>query len=129
MSEIPSDVRAFMVANLDSVEALDVLLAMVRSRNRVSSATEISEVVGLEEERVDGFLAHFHLKGILEVEPGGNPGFRYKPAAPDLAAVIETLVVLHKKHRQLVLSEILGGVPDGVRAFSDAFRIRKKKGS
>jgi len=62
-----------------------------------------------------GFLAHTHDR------------YRYAPESPDLADTVDALATAYSRHL-VAVTEIVHAKPSkGVRAFADAFRLRKPK--
>lgn len=62
--------------------------------------------------------------GLLrETEPGY---FQYGPRTEDLDAIVGRLESMYRERRVAVIAAIASRSVDNVRAFSDAFRIRRK---
>jgi hypothetical protein len=54
-------------------------------------------------------------------------GFRYRPANDTVARLIERLERLYQERRVAVTTEIYSRPENFVKAFADAFRLRKKE--
>ena len=64
-------------------------------------------------------------QGLLrEREPGC---YQYAPRTPELHAVVTRVDEMYRQRRVAVITLIASKPIESVRAFSDAFRIRRKK--
>ena len=75
-------------------------------------------------ESAAGRLNELHQTKLLVVTPGEPPKYRFNAASPDSARVSE-LEKIYKERRVSVISFIYSKPSDPLRAFSDAFRLRK----
>lgn len=126
---IPDAIARFLRFEVDSVRELETLLAL-----RESSATRTAEELGTELRSgtrwTEQQLERLRAKGLVSAaaEVSGRPGYRYAPLTAELAEVIDTLAALYATHRVTVV-RLIYAEPDQdvLRAFSDAFRIRREE--
>lgn len=69
-------------------------------------------------------LNGLHAKGLLAAEASS---YRYLPRAPELDAAVLLLADTYRHRRVAVITVIASKPMENVRAFSDAFRLRKKE--
>jgi hypothetical protein len=125
-SELPADVVDFLARHIDSVEQLETLLLLHREPERGWSATEAARALYSRPESVGRRLAVLHLQGLLRVsddEP--EPCFHYAPNTSEAHAAVGRLADAYRERRTRVVTLIASRPMDNVRAFADAFRIRK----
>ena len=69
-------------------------------------------------------LAGLHSKELLEATEASS--YRYSPKTPELDATVLLLAETYRQRRVAVITVIASKPMENVRAFSDAFRLRKK---
>ncbi|HUK57806.1 MAG TPA: hypothetical protein VLV50_01150 [Stellaceae bacterium] len=120
---IPDDVKAFLQTSLPSVWTLELLLLMRRTPARVWSADELIRELRASALVVARACAALAAAGLaVEDEPGK---FRYQPARPELAQMVERLAAVYVEFPFAVTQAILAAPSDKVRTFADAFRLKK----
>jgi hypothetical protein len=122
---LPDDVSRFLLQYIDSVEQLEVLLLARMSPGRSWSAEDMARELYSHPTSI---AQRFHrlLGGGLFRET--SPGFvQYAPRAAELDAVVARLADTYRERRVAVISLIATKPMENVKAFSDAFRIRKRK--
>ena len=126
MSSLPEDVRLFLHQNIESVEQLEVLLLLWRTAERGWSSEEVAMAVYSHPSSVVRRLAMLLGQGLLrEREPGC---YQYAPRTAELHMTVTHLERVYRERRVAVITLIASKPLENVRAFSDAFRIRRKKG-
>ncbi len=125
MSGLPEDVHRFLHQHIESVEQLEVLLLLWRAPERGWSADEVATAVYSHPSSVLLRLAMLLGQGLLrEREPGC---YQYAPPSADLHDTVTRLDHMYRERRVAVITLIASKPIESVRAFSDAFRIRRKK--
>lgn len=125
MNPLPEDVRLFLHQNIDSVEQLEVLLLLWRTPERGWSSEEVATAVYSHPSSVVRRLALLLGQGLLrEQEPGC---YQYAPRTAELHETVTRVDHMYRERRVAVITLIASKPIENVRAFSDAFRIRKKK--
>lgn len=81
---LPDGLKRFVAEKLDSLEELDVLVAVGRA-GRFLSAGDLAVDLGLGAAAVEQALEALAGRGLLEVRLGTTVLYRYAPATPDLA--------------------------------------------
>ena len=125
MNGLPEDVHRFLHQNIDSVEQLEVLLLLWRTPERGWTSDDVATAVYSHPSSVVRRLAMLLGQGLLrEREPGC---YQYAPRTADLHDTVTRLDHVYRERRVAVITLIASKPIENVRAFSDAFRIRRKK--
>jgi hypothetical protein len=122
---IPEIVRRFIIEHINSVESLEVLLLLSAGTIREYTAEEVSQVLRTSLESAAARLRELHQTKVLaRVETAQALKYRFDPSAPG-ANVVADLEKVYKTRRVSVISFIYSNPTDPLRAFSEAFRLRK----
>jgi hypothetical protein len=122
---LPEDVHRFLHQNIESVEQLEVLLLLWRAPERGWTSDDVATAVYSHPSSVVRRLAMLLGQGLLrEREPGC---YQYAPRTADLHDTVTRLDHVYRERRVAVITLIASKPIENVRAFSDAFRIRRKK--
>ena len=125
MNGLPDDVHLFLYQNIESVEQLEVLLLLWRAPERGWTSDEVATAVYSHPSSVVRRLAMLLGQGLLrEREPGC---YQYAPRTAELHDTESRLDHMYRERRVAVITLIASKPIENVRAFSDAFRIRRKK--
>jgi hypothetical protein len=124
-SVIPDDVRRFILECIDSVEQLEVLLLLHGSPSVEWSSESAARALYSNPESIARRFAGLHAKELLVCS---NPPatYRYRPKTVDLDATVARLAQTYRERRVAVITLIASKPMENVRAFSDAFRLRRK---
>ena len=122
---IPENVRRFIVDHINSVESLEILLLLFAAPAKESSPMEVSRTLCTSLESATARLHELHqTKLLLAIDGGESLKYRFNTESPE-AAVVADLEKVYKGRRVSVISFIYSKPTDPLRAFSDAFRLRK----
>ena len=125
MNGLPEDVHHFLHQHIESVEQLEVLLLLWRTPERGWTSDEVATAVYSHPSSVVRRLALLLGQGLLrEREPGC---YQYAPRTAGLHDTVTRLDHVYRERRVAVITLIASKPIESVRAFSDAFRIRRKK--
>ena len=125
MTALRQDVRQFLHQNIESVEQLEVLLLLWRMPERGWTSDEVATAIYSHPSSVVRRLAMLLGQGLLrEREPGC---FQYAPRTAHLHSAVTHLDQMYRERRVAVIALIASKPIENVRAFSDAFRIRRNK--
>ena len=125
MNGLSDDVYQFLYQNIESVEQLEVLLLLLGRRERGWSPDEVARELYSHPTSVARRLAMLLGQGLLrEIEPGC---YQYAPRTGALHATVRRVADTYHERRVAVVTLIASKPIENVRAFSDAFRIRRPK--
>jgi hypothetical protein len=117
--------RAFVYANIPSVDHFRVLLLLHDDPDRNWRASEIVGRLRLPLPATCTTLADLHAKGLVGHD-GADDCYRYAPQKEDLAAMVHKLAELDRE-RPVSLIRMIYSRPTEPQVFADAFRIIKPK--
>jgi DNA-binding IclR family transcriptional regulator len=117
---VPSEVCQFIDSCIDSIEQLEVLLLLWRSRPQALAPQAINRDLGSSLESITRRLDSMSRLGLVErlgVE------FRYSPE-PTKDAIVERVAQAYRERRVSVITYVVNRPNQSLRAFADAFRLR-----
>ena len=123
-SEIPEGVRGFLLQCIDSVEQLEVLLHLHRTPEESWSSESLARALYSNPASIAHRLAGLYSNGLLTLT--SSSVYRYQPKTADLDATVSRLAETYRQRRVAVITVIASKPMENVRAFSEAFRLRKK---
>jgi hypothetical protein len=122
---LPQDVHQFLYRNIDSVEQLEVLILLLHHPERGWSPDEVARELYSHPASIARRLAMLLGQDLLrEIEPGC---YQYAPRTGELHATVLRVSEMYRERRVAVVTLIASKPIENVRAFSDAFRIRRTK--
>lgn len=125
MNGLPEDVHRFLYQNIDSVEQLEVLLLLRRAPERGCTAEDVARELYSHPSSILHRMASLAGRGLLrEVDPGR---YQYAPRSTELHDTVGRVAETYRERRVAVITLIASKPIENVRAFSDAFRLRRKK--
>jgi len=123
-ARIPEEVRHFLLQCIDSVEQLEVLLLLHRTPEQAWTPETVAQVLYSNADSIRRRLAGLHANGLLDSTASSS--YRYLPKTSALDATVKLLADTYRERRVAVITVIASKPMENVRAFSDAFRLRKK---
>ncbi len=121
-TELPSEVRAFIVRHLTSGAQLEVLLLLHRHPDRSWSSAEVGRQLRIDLEQAAWGLSRLVADGLLAGDE--QAGYRFEPRVRRKAQAVNTLASLYPIYRVAIISLIFSKPSGAMRDFSDAFRLR-----
>ena len=124
--EIPPEVRAFIADNLGSVVQLETLLLLHADPSREWTADEVASNLRIDRNWAEGQLETLCEEKLADCHRDPPPRrYRFGPADAKVRTAVDGLAKAYAERRVTVISLIFAKPPDTLRAFSDAFRLRK----
>lgn len=117
---VPSELQQFIFEHIDSIEQLDILLLLSTHADRAWTGEQVAKELRTNPRSATGKLAGMRGLGLLE--ECGPAVYRYLPAAPALAAVVDALSDACRIRRHQVYELIFSSLK-GARKFLDAFTV------
>lgn len=120
-------VDQFILDEIDSVPHLEALLLLWRSAPQRCSAAQLAEQLYIHPGHAAAIAEDLHRRGLIAREHGSAAGFFYDMHSEERNRLIQAVDATYR--RELIrISGIIHSKPSpGVRAFADAFRLRKDK--
>jgi DNA-binding IclR family transcriptional regulator len=123
---LPDEVVRFLNRHIDSVEQLEVLLLLHRAAESAWTAEMVAAALYTQPASAARRLETLAADGLIE--RASQPGaYRYLPSGPGMGEMISTLADTYRERRVAVVTAIASKPMENVRAFSDAFRLRRKE--
>jgi hypothetical protein len=124
---IPPDIDEFLAGHIDTVEQLEVLLLLYHSADRPWTAEAVAEALYSQPCSIARRLATLTGHGLLAEAPNSPSSYRYVPTPASRDEMVRRVAEIYRERRVAVITAIASRPMDNVRAFSDAFRLRKPK--
>ena len=124
MPELSPELKAFLIRYFDSVESLEIVALLERSSTAYWTRQAISQQLGIPEDVIDTKLGALTDAKILVC--GEQTGaYRFAPASHELRDNVAEVLRVYGEQRASVITAIYTGSLEQLRAFSDAFRLKK----
>jgi hypothetical protein len=126
---ITPGVRAFVRDHIRSLEQLEILLLLLKDETRSWSAEAAARELRTTTASAAARLEEMASRNLLDVRIAEQIFYRYAPVSPALDAAAKETARAYKERPVAVTTAIYSQPEDEIRAFADAFRIRKKEGT
>jgi hypothetical protein len=117
--------RRFIADHIASVAQLEALLLLRTNPRQTWTSAELARELRVEPDWAAAQLADLCDRGLLELQAGEPASFSYKPRTRPLEEAVTAVAQAYLVHRIRVIELIYAKPPGGLRAFSDAFLLRK----
>lgn len=124
-SNIPDDVRRYIVQCVPSVPYLEAITLMSANAEATWDARLLAQRLYLDEPRAETLLHELRAAGIATADADGR--WRYAPASPQLAELLARVVDIYARHLVEVSTLVHSKSNRKARLFADAFVWRKDK--
>ena len=125
-SSLPTELRAFLYSCIDSLEQVELLVALART-DAARTTREIGAELGLAEASARRHLETLKARGLLAVKVGDEVTYRYEPKTPELARYTDQLLQHYETSRLDVLTYVSTSSRGTLKRFSDAFKLRDQE--
>ena len=128
-AELPEDVRRLILASVPTLDALELLIGLVRRAPAIMTPDMLDRELGARRigpEAITRYFQSLETQGILAEGPPGL--FGYRPATGELDRAVQGLLRAYNE-RPVTLIRTVYELADQrrIQAFSDAFRLRKDR--
>jgi hypothetical protein len=121
---IPPAVRYLIAERIDSVPELEAVLLFRNDPTRTWTPEEAGQRLYVSTTVAAHVLAELRERGFFAQE---CERYRYAPASPELAAVLDDLAAAYSRQLVAVTQLIHAKASRSVRDFANAFRLRRPK--
>jgi hypothetical protein len=122
---VPEDIGHFIIDRLESVAELEALLMLRQVAPKQWDARALAGRLYISETQTEELLSTLCEKGLAKVEAAEPPLYRYEPATPELALILDGLARIYAAHIVPVTNLIHSKPKHKVQGFADAFKFRK----
>ena len=123
--DLPDPVRRFILTSVPSVPYLEAVLLLRRETQLAWDAAMVARRLYLAEPVAGELLAALASAGIAQPGAQEPARFRYGPATPELAAMLDAVAAAYSADLVRVTDLIHSRVDRRAQQFADAFRWRK----
>lgn len=128
MEPLPNDVVKFIDENIESIDHLEILRILSEDRERDWDQETLARQVQTKVEVIRTVAAALNARGLLVTTTrSAEISCRYGPRTPELEALISRLLQVYKERPVTMIKTVYERAKDPLRAFADAFRIRKEE--
>ncbi|MCC7010296.1 MAG: hypothetical protein IT184_15925 [Acidobacteria bacterium] len=125
-SELPTELRSFLSACIDSIESMEVLIGL-RASARPWTAREVSGAFNLGENASRSVLEALVARGLVGVHKHDELAYFYDPKSDNLRRYTDLLAQHHAIDRNAVVAFVSSRSRGALKSFSDAFDLREPK--
>lgn len=119
-------VAAFLRDHIRNADDLHLLVAMAGDEQRWWDETTVASELFMSRSRARSTLEHLAAHNLLEIRVTGDVRYQFAPGISELRDAAITTVAAYRQNPAAVLHAIAAPQPRrGVRAFAEAFRIRR----
>jgi hypothetical protein len=126
-TSIPDDIRRYVFQCIPSVPYLEAVLLLRERRDLAWQPELLARRLYLGTEETLRLLGRMQADGLVALEGGDTPGYRYAPSSGDLGQLWDRLAQVYA-HHLIEVSTIIHSKPSGkAQLLADAFVWRKEK--
>jgi hypothetical protein len=121
---LPDPVLEFIRKYVDSIETMEILLLLQRAPDTFWTAAAINSHFGMKQGIAEKRLQVLAQNGFIT--QGMTGGYRYTPRDEGLRADVSALAAAYADHRSTLANAIFSENLGRLRAFADAFKVKKE---
>lgn len=121
---LDDDLRRFVLTSIPSVPYLEAVLLLRADRACERSPAELARALYISEKAAAELLQAMSEAGIVQLDGSGR--YRWEPADPGLAAMIDRLAQAYARNLIAVTNLIHDRVQKNAQRFADAFRLKDR---
>jgi len=126
LQHLPAEIQSLIVL-LDSTDQLEVLLFVSRMSSHLHAVESVADALGLSREIVATAFRELELKRLVRaVRSDTHITYQYAPATIALHAAVEELAAAYPTHAVAIVKALCDKPNLTLRAFADAFRVRRR---
>ena len=123
---VPQDLRRFILTTVESVPYLEAMLLLRRESELPWDTRRLADRLFIGEKKAEGLLQALLAVGLLVLAEEPKSAYRYRPAAPELAAMVDRLAEFYASSLVEVTNLIHVTHDRSAEKFADAFIWRRK---
>ena len=127
MGPIPSDVKDFLYANIDSVDQLEVLRVVVSDPQKEHSALSLTQELQISPQAVEAHVNALAARGLLAITNQQPLTCKNGPQSQELEAGVQELVRTYVERPVSLIKMVYERPKEQIKTFADAFRLKKEK--
>lgn len=125
---IADDVLQFLDANVDSIEQLEILRNLGEDPGKIWSADDLARVTQVEPSIMPAHLSALEGRGLVRTQTHeGRLACQYNLQTTQAAGMLTRLLQAYKEHPVTLIRIVYERADERLKAFAEAFRLRKEK--
>lgn len=123
-ADLSPPLQSFIARYIQSVEKLEIVLLFFREPMRTRTQAEIVQLIQSSPGAINQKLDQLTAEGFVTKEPDGS--YRFQPKSTTITNDVALLDEAYRHRRTKVIEAIFSRTTEELRAFSDAFKLRKE---
>ena len=123
---VPEDLRRFILTSVPSVPFVEAMLLFRGAGETPLATAVIARRLYTSETAAAAVIAQLESAGIVQPVPSPPSTYRFAPATPELAALLDSLASSYATHLVEVTGIIHSTTGRKATQFANAFRLRKE---
>ena len=120
------DLLRFIDGYVESIEQLEILRVLGETPGATHAADDLARASQTQPSAIAGHLAALEQRGLIKMDSvESKPLYRLAPGTPELEQRLSQLLRFYRE-RPVTLIRMVYARDDRLRAFADAFRLRKE---
>jgi predicted ArsR family transcriptional regulator len=124
---IPSDVKEFLYANIDSVDQLEILRLVVGEPQKEHSALSLAQELQVPLQTVEQHVTALAGRGLLAITSQQPLTCKHGPQSNEFEAGVQDLVKTYLERPVSLIKMVYEKPKEQIKTFADAFRLKKEK--
>jgi predicted ArsR family transcriptional regulator len=124
---IPSDIKEFLFANIDSVDQLEILRLVVGEPQKEHSALSLAQELQIALQTVEAHVNALSARGLLTITNQQPLTCKHGPQTKELEAGVQELVKTYLERPVSLIKMVYEKPKEQIKTFADAFRLKKEK--
>jgi predicted ArsR family transcriptional regulator len=113
--------------HIETIDQLEILRVLGEDREKEWDSAALAGEVQAEPQAVRAHLAAMHARGLLMTTTrGAGLSCRFGVSTPELEDLVSRVLQTYKERPVTMIKMVYERAKDPLRAFADAFRIRKE---
>ena len=125
---LPDDVRRFLDEHIESLEQLEILRVIAEDPAREWRASELAAEIQAEPSAAAAHVTALAGRGlVIASSEEGEIAARHGTATPELGGRLAAVLAAYRERPVTMIKLVYARANERLKAFSDAFRLRKKE--
>lgn len=125
---LPDDVRRFLDEHIESLEQLEILRVIAEDPAREWRVSELAAEIQAEPSVAASHVTALAGRGlVIASSREGETVARHGTATPELGGRLAAVLTAYRERPVTMIKLVYARANERLRAFSDAFRLRKKE--
>jgi len=127
LEPFPEDVARFLQDNIETIDQLEILRILGEDADKEWDCAVLAGEVQAGTQAVRAHVTEMSARGLLtRIQRGSALACRYGAATPELEGKVNRLLHVYKERPVTMIKMVYQRAKDPLRAFADAFRIRRE---